>query len=97
MIRSGAVTPAISSWRVPAAVAVAAAIGVAGCGQGNTPRTASLSDVPLAPGAKVVWQARVCDQGQNAYCSVQFVVTGSRYASAHALRDAQRAALRRHG
>src|ERR1700761_6281262 len=77
--------------------AVAAAVCLAGCGQGGTPKTASLGDVPLAPGARVVWRARVCDQGSNAYCSIQFVVTGPRYASSHALRDAQRDTLRHDG
>jgi hypothetical protein len=84
-------------WPVPAAAAVLAAACVAGCGQGNTPANASLSRVPLAPGARVVWRARQCDTGSNAYCSVQFVITGPRYASSAALRHAQRATLRRAG
>ena len=81
---------------MPAFAAIAAAC-LAGCGQGSTPASASLTAVPLAPGAKVVWRARTCDRGSRAYCSVQFVVTGSRYASSAALREAQRATLRRAG
>ena len=79
------------------ALAVAAAIWLAGCGQGSTPAAASLREVPLAPATKVVWQARQCDQGSHAYCSLQFVVAGPGYASSAALRDAQRVVLRRAG
>jgi hypothetical protein len=76
----------------------AAAAGLAGCGgQGQTPVSASLADVPLAPGAKVVWHQRRCDAGVSSYCSVQFVLAGPRYSSSAALRDAQRAVLKRAG
>jgi hypothetical protein len=92
----GAVTLSRVRWLVPAFAAIAAAC-LAGCGQGSAPATASLSAVPLAPGAKVVWQARTCDRGSRAYCSVQFVVTGAGYASSAALRDAQRTTLKRSG
>ena len=80
-----------------AALAAAAAVCLAGCGQGSTPAVASLRQVPLAPGTKIVWQARQCDQGSNAYCSLQFVVVGPGYASSAALRDAQRDTLRKAG
>lgn len=79
-------------------VAVAAMVGLAGCaGQGNTPVSASLTDLPLAPGAKIVWQQRRCDPGVSSYCSVEFVLAGPRYASSAALRDTQRAVLKRAG
>jgi hypothetical protein len=79
-------------------LAAAAAAGLAGCGgQGQTPVSASLADVPLAPGAKVVWYQRRCDAGVSSYCSVQFVLVGPRYPSSAALRDAQRAVLKRAG
>jgi hypothetical protein len=85
-------------WGSVAGVAAAAAVALAGCGgQGNTPVVASLADVPLAPGAKIVAQHRRCDAGVNSYCSVQFVLTGPRYPSSAALRDAQLAALTRAG
>ena len=84
-------------WRPPAAAAVAAAVCVAGCGQGSTPAAASLHAVPLAPGSKIVWRARRCDEGSRAYCSVQFVLVGPGYASSAALRNAQRATLRHAG
>ena len=71
--------------------------GLAGCGQGNTPVSASLAEIPLAPGAKVVWHQRRCDAGASSYCSVEFVLTGPRYPSSAALRDAQRAVLKRAG
>jgi hypothetical protein len=72
--------------------------GLAGCGgQGNSPVAASLTGIPLAPGAKVVYQQRRCDPGVSSYCSVQFVLAGPRYRSSAALRDAQLAALKRAG
>ena len=77
--------------------AAAAALCLAGCGQGSTPAAASLRDVPLAPGTKIVAPARRCDAGSHAYCSLQFVVVGRHYASSAALREAQRATLRRAG
>jgi hypothetical protein len=80
-----------------AAMALSVAAVLSGCGQGDTPAAASLHKVPLAPGGKVVWQARRCDKGSNPYCSVQFVITGARYASSAALRTAQRATLRHAG
>jgi hypothetical protein len=78
-------------------LAIAAAAGLVGCGQGNTPVSASLADIPLAPGAKVVYHQRRCDPGVRSYCSVEFVLTGPRYSSSAALREAQRAVLKRAG
>jgi hypothetical protein len=79
-------------------VAAAAAVGLIGCGgQGNTPVSASLADMPLAPGAKIVYHQRRCDAGVSSYCSVQFVLTGARYPSSAALRDAQLGLLKRAG
>jgi hypothetical protein len=91
------VRDASGRFAVAAAVAAAAAVCLAGCGQGNSPAAASVRDVPIAHGAKVVWQARRCDRGSNPYCSLQLVVVGPGYASSAALRDAQRATLRRAG
>jgi len=76
---------------------VAAVAGLSGCGQGNTPVSASLADIPLAPGVKVVWHQRRCDPGVRSYCSVEFVLAGPRYPSSAALREAQRAVLKRAG
>jgi hypothetical protein len=76
----------------------AAVVGLAGCGgQGNTPVSASLADIPLAPGAKVVFHQRRCDPGVSSYCSVEFVLAGPRYPSSAALRDAQLTVLKRAG
>jgi hypothetical protein len=87
-----------ASRRVLAMGLVAVAIGaLTGCGQGNTPVTASLSEIPLAPGARVVWHQRRCDPGVSSYCSVEFVLAGPRYPSSAALREAQRAVLKRAG
>jgi hypothetical protein len=84
---------------VSAAVVTVAVIGgLAGCGgQGDTPVSASLADMPLAPGAKVVFHQRRCDPGVSSYCSVEFVLAGPRYPSSASLRDAQLAALKRAG
>jgi len=88
-----------ASRRVLATGLVAAAVALlAGCGgQGSTPVTASLADIPLAPGVKVVFHQRRCDPGVSSYCSVEFVLTGPRYPSSAALREAQRAVLKRAG
>ena len=76
------------------ALSAAAALCVSGCGQGSTPAVASLQKVPLAPGSRIVWRARLCDKGSHAYCSLQFVVVGRSYRSSAALRNAQRVFLR---
>jgi hypothetical protein len=88
-----------ASRRVLATALAAAAVALlAGCGgQGSTPVTASLADIPLAPGVKVVFHQRRCDPGVSSYCSVEFVLTGPRYPSSAALREAQRAVLKRAG
>lgn len=79
-------------------VAVAGTVALAGCGgQGNTPVSASLANVPRAPGAKIVWHRRRCDAGASSYCSIQFVLAGPRYASSAALRAAELALLKRGG
>lgn len=82
---------------IAALSALSVAAALSGCGQGNAPAAASLHDVPLAPGSRIVWQGRRCDRGSNAYCSLQFVVVGPRYRSSAALRNAQRATLRSAG
>lgn len=80
-----------------AGLVATAVVSLTGCGQGNTPVSASLADIPHVPGAKVVFHQRRCDPGVSSYCSVQFVLTGPRYASSAALRDAQLALLKRGG
>jgi hypothetical protein len=89
----------MTSRRAAVAGLVATAVaGLAGCGgQGNTPVSASLADIPLAPGAKVVFHQRRCDPGVSSYCSVEFVLAGPRYPSSAALRDAQVTVLKRAG
>jgi hypothetical protein len=88
----------MASRRVLAIGLVAATVaGLAGCGQGNTPVSASLADIPLAPGARFVYHQRRCDPGVRSYCSVEFVLVGPHYSSSAALREAQRAVLKRAG
>jgi hypothetical protein len=87
----------MASRRVVATGLAAAVVsGLVGCGgQGHTLVSASLADVPLAAGARVVWHQRRCDPGVSSYCSVEFVLSGPGYPSSAALRDAQRAVLKR--
>ena len=63
---------------------------VAGCGQSHlgTPR------LPLVSGAHVVAQARLCDEGSNAFCALDMVIEAPGYRSAEALETAQRRRLR---
>jgi hypothetical protein len=83
---------------IAAALSAATALSAVACGgQGNTPTVASLREVPLPAGSKVVWQTRRCDRGSDPYCSLQLVLAGPGYDSSAALRDAQRAVLKRAG
>lgn len=71
------------------------ALAVTGCGQSSTHRRPlRLGGVPLVGGARVVAQARSCDRGARAYCSLQLVVVGSRFHSATDLLHAEEARLR---
>jgi hypothetical protein len=62
-----------------------AAFSAAACGQSSTGTPPALGGVPLTPGARVVAHERSCDRGANAYCSLQLVVVGGRYADSTAL------------
>jgi hypothetical protein len=72
------------SWRWLLLVIVS--LVVAGCSRGGNPRTVGLTNIPLPSGARVMTQARSCDKGVNAYCSVQVVVVGDGYSSSADLR-----------
>jgi hypothetical protein len=75
----------------PAALAVPAALALAGCGQSTTGRPPQLGGVPLAGGLSVVAHTRRCDRGTNPYCAVQLVVVGRGAGSAALLtREEQR-------
>jgi hypothetical protein len=67
------------------AVVVVLAVIVA-TGRGGTPRAIGLRSIPLPADTRVVTQVRSCDRGERAYCAVQVVIVGDRYASSAALR-----------
>lgn len=73
-----------------AGVALAVTLALAGCGASGNPRTIGRYNIPLPTGAQVVEHTRSCDRGANVYCSIQMVVTDSRYdTSAHLLAGEQ--------
>jgi hypothetical protein len=54
-----------------------AAIALSGCGGADVAASSSSltpDRVPLVPGVQVVAQARQCDRGANAFCSLELVV-----------------------
>ena len=71
---------------------------LAGCGASDpAQRTPTISSVPLLPGSRIVEQVRACDQGSNAYCAIDFVVTNARYKSSDFLLRDEGRLLRNHG
>jgi hypothetical protein len=68
---------------VPTALLCAFALTalLSGCGASAPARTPTVSDIPLLPGARITTQARECDQGSKAYCSIQLVVVDPTYTS----------------
>ncbi len=71
----------------------AGCLALAGCGNGSRARAVGLKDIPLPAGTTIAARALSCDRGANAYCSVQLVVTGSRYGSSAALEGAEQRLL----
>jgi hypothetical protein len=67
---------------------------VAGCGQSARHRRLAVIGAPLVHGARVVAQARSCDRGAQAYCSLQLVVVGSRFRSSTELLVAEEGRLK---
>jgi hypothetical protein len=70
------------------------ALAATGCGQSSAHRPLRFGGVPLVHGARVVSQARSCDHGAHAYCSLQLVVVGSGFHSATDLLKAEEGRLR---
>ncbi len=77
--------------------AAATVAGLSACGSGGGARTPSLSNLPLAPGARQVVKLKLCNGGANAYCAIELVVQDRRYGSSRALVLAQRDLLRDRG
>ncbi|MBV9336580.1 MAG: hypothetical protein JO262_03285 [Solirubrobacterales bacterium] len=85
--------------RLGALAPVALVLGsLAGCGgTSQAQRTPTASAVPLVPGSKVVQQFRRCDQGANAFCALDLVVTNRRYNSSDLLARDESHLLRKRG
>lgn len=75
--------------RVCLATVPALAIAVAGCGQSSNSKDASLAQLPLVPGAKIVRQVKQCDRGANAFCSLNIVIVDPLYHSSLSLLKAE--------
>jgi hypothetical protein len=80
-----------------ASVVVGAALAgaaLAGCG-GSGQRTPSLAGLPLPPHAHVTVDVQACNEGSNAYCARQLVVSGPAYPTSQAMLDAEKRLLHR--
>ncbi|MBV9819422.1 MAG: hypothetical protein JOZ07_13900 [Solirubrobacterales bacterium] len=75
-------------------IAITAALALVGCGASSPRRHPDGASLPLVAGARVFARARSCDRGVNAYCALQVVVIGPRYADARALLAAEAHHLR---
>ncbi len=53
-----------------------------------------MAQLPLVPGAHVVTNVRVCDQGGTPYCALELVIADPRYASSRQLVVAEQDLLR---
>jgi hypothetical protein len=76
---------------------LALAAVLAGCGSSQATRIPTASAIPLVAGAHITTQARKCDQGSNAYCSIELVVRDSRYTSSDILAHDESHVLRNAG
>jgi hypothetical protein len=88
----------LSSARPLVCAALVAALVAAlltGCGAGD--RTPSLKGLPLLSGVHIFTSQHVCDQGSNAYCAIEMVVTDSAYPSSADLQTAEQLLLKKHG
>jgi hypothetical protein len=85
------------SARGLAALALGLAVSwlLAGCGGGD--HSPGRSSLPLVKGARVVTSVRQCDQGANAYCTLELVVVDRDYKSARDFVVAERDLLKRQG
>jgi hypothetical protein len=74
----------MTARRVGAAALTALLAGcgalLAGCGAGNaTPRSPSLSALPMVPGASIAAQVKECDRGADTFCALELVIVNRRY------------------
>jgi hypothetical protein len=82
----------LSLAAVPAAV-----VALAGCGSSGGTQGLDLTRVPLVDGSRVIAQARECDRGANAFCSLEAVVVDPRFHSSGDMVTSERALLRKQG
>lgn len=73
---------------------IVGALIVVGCGQSRRHPRLVIDGAPLVHGARVVAQARSCDRGAHAYCSLQLVVVGSAFRDSTELLTAEEGRLK---
>jgi hypothetical protein len=66
---------------------------LAGCGSGGAAKPLSVSQLPLIPGASVTTQARQCDEGKNAFCTIEAVIVNPHASSSGAFMDSEQKKL----
>jgi hypothetical protein len=81
----------------PALGLALASILLAGCGKGSNSTRLSADQLPLVHGAQILAQARQCDHGANAFCSLELVVADGRFHSSGDLVTLEGVLLRRAG
>ena len=83
--------------RIAASICAAVvALTLAACGTGR-PVTPSIGGLPLAARSHVTLIRRVCNDGSDAYCALEFVVVGSGYRTSLNLLGAEQRILHRRG
>lgn len=73
------------------------ALGALLSGCGTSSRTPSLHGLPLASGASIQVDQKVCNGGSAAYCALEMVVRGPSYPNSRALAMAEKALLAKSG
>jgi hypothetical protein len=87
----------MSVGRVSVFLTVALILALAGCGSVHGASAPKLSQVPMVPGAKVIAQATQCDKGDNAFCTLEFVVVDQHYKTSIDLVNAEHDVVHRAG
>jgi hypothetical protein len=87
----------MTARRLGALASLALAAILAGCGASKTERRPLATDIPLVPGAEIAVQARACDRGSRAFCSIDLVVVDHHYRSSDNLALDESHVLRKHG
>ena len=74
-------------------LALGTVLMLTGCGGGGGSTVPSVAQLPLVPGSSIVAQARQCDRGAAAYCTVEVVVVSRRYKTSDDLLADERSHL----